>query len=349
MENSLVPVEQSSVFRDGASFDHINRVAKVFADSQLVPPTFQKNIANCIVGLEIAHRLGASPLMVFQNLNLIKGKPSFSATFMIAAVNTCGRFTPLEFNYVGKEGTDEWGCYATAQNRQGKVLKGVTVTIAIAKKDGWYGRENSKWPTMPELMLSYRSATWWTRMFAPEMLMGFPTSDEVDDIRNVTPEPEEKPAVSHKKGKGVNAMKQALASPEVKEPAKDTTTPVDGNLGEPAPAPPEIRTPPESAISAKEVVAPSTTVERELDQEPQPKLYRLRCEITALTEKNAKKREGNGVITLVALKGEWIGEAYYDGPKSKLPVVGAIIDLTLEERIHNNAPAYIIKTFELVG
>jgi hypothetical protein len=347
MESTLVPVQPDSVFRDGASFDHINRVAKVFADSQLVPPTFQKNIANCIIGLEIAQRLGASPLMVMQNLNIIKGKPSFSATFMIAAVNSCGRFTPLDFIYVGERGTDEWGCYASTQNRQGKVLKGVMVTIGIAKKDGWYGRENSKWPTMPELMLMYRAATWWTRMYAPEMLMGFPTEDEVYDIKNVTnsaAEPEEKPAVSHKKGKGVNAMKQAAAAalpPEVKEPAKDTTAPVPGNLGEPAPAPPADQ---ESSI------ANSAAREQHANEEPPVgKLSRVRCEITNLEEKDAKKKAGNGKITLVGLAGEWTGQAYFDGVKSKLPNVGAVIDVTLEERDHNNAKAYIVKSFEQVG
>ncbi len=340
METSLVPTQADSLFRDAAGFDHINRIAKVFADSQLVPPTFQKNIANCIIGLEIAHRLGASPLMVMQNLNLIKGKPSFSASFMIAAINSCGRFTPLEFNYVGERGTDEWGCYATSQNRQGKVLKGVTVTIGIAKKDGWYGRENSKWPTMPELMLSYRAATWWVRMFAPEMLMGFPTEDEVHDIKNVTPEPEEKPVVKVPKNKGVTAMKNATPAPEVKEPAKDTTAPVEGNLGEPAPEPP--RTPPDSAISAKEVVTPPP-------QNGQPVLSRVRCEIAGLTEKSAKKRDGNGLVTLVDLKGEWEGQAYFDGAKAHLPQIGAIIDITLETRVHNNANAYIIKSFQIVG
>ena len=152
MENAIVPipVQPESLFRNAESFDHMTRIAKVFADSQLVPPTFQKNLANCLIGIEIAHRLGASPLMVMQNLQIIKGKPSFSATFMIAAVNTCGRFSPLEFTYVGERGTDEWGCFASAQNRQGKVLKGVTVTIGIAKKDGWYNREGSKWQVFPE-------------------------------------------------------------------------------------------------------------------------------------------------------------------------------------------------------
>ena len=40
----------------------------------------------------------------------------------------------------------------------GDRIEGPTVTIAMAKAEGWYGRSGSKWPTMPDLMLSYRSA-----------------------------------------------------------------------------------------------------------------------------------------------------------------------------------------------
>ena len=175
-------------------------------------------------------------------------------------------------------------------------------------------------------------------MFASELLFGLQTSDEVDDIRNVTDTApaEDKPAVSHKKGKGVNAMKQAQApAPEVKEPAKDTTTP--------APEP-ENRGVPHADIDPKE-----STVERELDQEEPPQLSRVRCEIVKLTEKNVKKRDGMGIVTLVGLKGEMDGEAYFDGVKAKLPAVGAVLDLTLEQRIHNAEPIQLIKSFEQVA
>lgn len=341
MSEQLVPVSQSLLSE--VNYDHLMRVAKMYAESQLVPPVFQKNIPNVIIAMEIAQRMNASPLMVFQNLNVIHGKPSFSATFMIASVNSCGRFTSMRFHFVGERDTEDFGCYATAKSKEDNTeCKGTTVTMGTAKAEGWIGRTGSKWRTMPELMLQYRAATWWTRMFAPEMLMGFPTDDEVYDIKNVTPAAEpEKPAdvpPPVKKGKGVAALKQD------KEKEKDVTPPKE--------PPAEQQKAPPVSEPAKDTTTPAANGEKKtepLPAETPGKISRVRCEITDLTEKAAKKKDGNGLVTLVGLKGEWAGQAYYDGPKTKLPAEGGLIDVTLEEKIHNNIPVHILKTFEVIG
>ena len=209
-ELALQTQSTSLSFGDDAAFAHIQRVAKMFSESQLVPTAFQKNLPNVVVALEMSQRIGASPLMVMQNLNIIHGKPSFGSSFMIATVNACGKFSPLRFAQVGERDTDDWGCYATAKSKvDAAECRGVTVTLGIAKAEGWVSKNGSKWKTMPELMLQYRAATWWVRMFAPELLMGFPTVDEAEDIKNVTStaiEPEPIPQ-QEKKRKGIVAMR----------------------------------------------------------------------------------------------------------------------------------------------
>ena len=62
---------------------------------------------------------------------------------------------------------------------------GPLVTIAMAKAEGWYQKNGSKWKTMPELMICYRSAAFWTRLFAPEIGLGINTSDEAIDTVGV--------------------------------------------------------------------------------------------------------------------------------------------------------------------
>jgi hypothetical protein len=52
----------------------------------------------------------------------------------------------------------------------------------MAKAEGWYHRLGSKWKTMPELMLCYRSATLFTRLYAPEITMGIQTTEEVVEM-----------------------------------------------------------------------------------------------------------------------------------------------------------------------
>jgi hypothetical protein len=163
-------------------FEALQRAARLFASSDLVPKDYKNNIPNCTIALTVALRMKADPLMVFQNLNIIHGKPGWSSAFLIASVNTGGRFSPLRFEFVGTPGKDDWGCRAYATDLRSKErLDGTTITIDMAKREGWVGRAGSKWLTMPEQMLRYRAASWWIRTYAPEMSMGFLTRDEIED------------------------------------------------------------------------------------------------------------------------------------------------------------------------
>jgi hypothetical protein len=57
----------------------------------------------------------------------------------------------------------------------------------MAKAEGWLDKAGSKWKTMPELMLKYRAAAFFGRLYAPEVLMGMQTSEEVIDITPIQP------------------------------------------------------------------------------------------------------------------------------------------------------------------
>jgi hypothetical protein len=177
---------QLSAFSSIQNFEVAQRMAKALAESELVPTTYKNKIANCLVALEVAQRCQASPLMVMQNLNIIHGRPSWSSTYIIAAVNSCGRFAPLKFKLEG-EG-DKRSCIAwTSELKTGELLEGPPVSIAMAKAEGWYGKTGSKWQTMPELMLRYRSAAFFGRLYASEILMGMRSDDEEREIIDVTP------------------------------------------------------------------------------------------------------------------------------------------------------------------
>lgn len=175
--------DKLSVFGSSASFDLAQRMAKALTTSSLVPKEYKDNMGNALIALELSARVNASPLMVMQNLDIIHGRPSWRSQFIIAAINTCGRFSPLRFRFEGTEGKDDWGCRACAiEIATGEELQGPLVTIKIAKDEGWYSRNGSKWQTLPELMLRYRSAAFFGRLYAPELLMGIQTSEEVIDL-----------------------------------------------------------------------------------------------------------------------------------------------------------------------
>ncbi len=156
-------------------------MADMLTHSSIVPENYRgdEHLGDCVIALEIANRIGASILAVMQNLRLVQGKPGWSSQFLISCVNASKRFSPIRYQMTGTRGEDSWGCIAWAVDKTGEVLKSPAVTIQMAKEEGWFDRAGSKWRTMPELMLCYRSATLFTRLYAPEITMGIQTTEEI--------------------------------------------------------------------------------------------------------------------------------------------------------------------------
>lgn len=194
-------------------FETFQRMAKPLSESNFVPAAYKGNLGDCVIAVEIACRLQILPLTVMQNLCVVKGKPTWSAKFLIGCVNTCGRYSTLDYRFtidgkvgdvsyktwVKREGKntevlkpfehpelDNVVCVAYAiEKTTGKELVSPPVSIRMAVSEGWYSKDGSKWPTMPELMLRYRVASYWVSTFAPEMAMGFRTTEEARDIEDV--------------------------------------------------------------------------------------------------------------------------------------------------------------------
>ena len=257
-ENHLAVKEtaQQAVFNffDPVQFDTMQRVCKMFANSELVPDMYKialvktdailpnaspderakaiakeemraeaKAMANCMIAVEMAQRIGASPLMIMQNMVIIYGRPSWSSKFLVATVNTCGRFNPLQYRFTEKgmlgkvdyteyekvwvngvnggkgyyknnaktstfDGTKvmdiECVAFTTAKGSD-KALESSPISIRLAVQEGWYTKAGSKWPTMTRQMLMYRAASFWTNAYAPELSMGMKTEDEIRDIVDI--------------------------------------------------------------------------------------------------------------------------------------------------------------------
>jgi hypothetical protein len=184
---AITTQSSGSVFSGIKAFEEAQRIAKALASSTLIPLAFQgqQGFANCLVALEIANRMRISPFLAMQHLHVIHGRPSWSSSFIIAMVNGCGRFSPLRFEITG-EG-DSLACYARATDLASEQeLKGPTITILMAKKEGWATKPGSKWATMGEVMISYRAAAFWGRLYASDLLLGLQTQEEVIDVQPVT-------------------------------------------------------------------------------------------------------------------------------------------------------------------
>lgn len=182
MEKSLaVRNETVSIFQASGSLTDDVQKAKMLAAASLVPQHFQgeRNIPNALIAMDLAARMGKPPMEVMQNLYVIQGRPSWSSSHVISVINQSGRFGDvLRFKYVGNPGSDGHGCVAwTTLKSTGEVIEGPLVDIAMAKAEGWYGRTGSKWKTMPGIMLSYRAASFFARLYANDLLYGMDSSE----------------------------------------------------------------------------------------------------------------------------------------------------------------------------
>lgn len=171
---------KEGAFSTVQAFEHAQRVAKMLAASNLIPKDYQGKVENCVIALEMANRVGASPLAVMQNLHIIQGRPSWSSPFIIAAIK--GKYGDLDWRKSG-EG-DAYGYEAVTVDKDGKERVGTKVDWKMVKAEGWLDKPGSKWKTMPEQMFKYRAAAFYGRTYCPEILLGMQTVEEVIDVQH---------------------------------------------------------------------------------------------------------------------------------------------------------------------
>lgn len=181
----------SGVNPEGSFFMQALAMAQTLSKSALVPDTYKNRPENCLIAMDIADQLHIRPFTVMQNLHIIKGRPSWSSSYISAVIRTKFPKVKLEQGYLNNDSTDPDNrcCRVVATDIDGEVYKGTFVSIKMAKAEGWYNKDGSKWKTMPELMLSYRAHAFFGRVYCPDILLGMQTEFESEDI----PDPQDKP------------------------------------------------------------------------------------------------------------------------------------------------------------
>jgi hypothetical protein len=204
-------MNELTVFSPG-SYDKSLEICTALSRSNLVPKDFQGKPENILIAMEISQRTNSSLLAVMQSLNIIQGRPTFGSKYIIAAINSTGKFSPLRFQFEDEDSEREvtfsytvWEngnkskregktkiknrkCKAYCTDKStGETLYSPEVSLEMAVQEGWYTKDGSKWKTMPELMLMYRSATMFGGIYAPEVTMGMSSKEEIEDISDMIP------------------------------------------------------------------------------------------------------------------------------------------------------------------
>ena len=182
IQSAELPVQKSKHMLE---YEETLRIGKGYSMSGIVPSSYANKPFDCAIAVDMANRLGVPPLMVMQQLFVVKGKPVWSVQACMTFIRN--RFDDVDVVYTGERGTDTYGCYISAMDGD-KKIQGTEITIAMAKAEGWM--QNTKWRNMPQQMLAYRAASFFARVYCPNTLMGCQVEGEVEDC-----EPQRRKAV----------------------------------------------------------------------------------------------------------------------------------------------------------
>ena len=193
-----------SVFGDFETFRQSMEMATALSKSKLVPEAFQNSPESCLIAIDLSRRLNVSPFALIPQLYVIDSKPAFSTQFLITLVNRSGRFerldwetgtageTSVHFFSRWNERTKQvetveetvpnlWAVAILVEKKTGKKFRSPRVDVAFAEKNGWTTKKGSKWRTMPELMVAYRSASILIKRTCPELTLGIDVAEDVAD------------------------------------------------------------------------------------------------------------------------------------------------------------------------
>lgn len=170
---TLVP---AGMFSNPERFDFAQRVAQVFAKSDIVPKHMQ-TLPNCLIAMHMAERLNEDPLTTMQNIMIVSGRPGFMTSYMIARANRSGVFRGRITWARAGEGDKMVVTASAVLADTGEVVTAET-SMAMAKAEGW--TKNAKYQSMPEHMLRYRSAAMLIRLYCPEVMLGMQTVEELE-------------------------------------------------------------------------------------------------------------------------------------------------------------------------
>jgi len=159
-------------------YDILSKFADRYAKSKVIPQHFQQKPDDVFVVIDWADNHGIDFREALEQAYVISGKMGLSAKMLIALTNKSGLFKgPLRWEITGAGDGRTATCIGVdrATNRELRA----SCSYRMAKDEGW--TRNKKWQSMTDVMLQYRSASIFQRMYCPQVTMML-SSEEIVDI-----------------------------------------------------------------------------------------------------------------------------------------------------------------------
>ena len=153
-------------------------MAKLMADSDLMPKDYKGKPANVLVAVQMGSEIGLGPMASVQNIAVMNGKPSLYGDAGKALLLSQGCI--IEEDDIAVVKTHGRGrCKIT---RPGRPPVERTFSLENAKTAGLLGKEGP-WRTYPERQLAWRAFWYAARDAAADILRGLSGAEEIRDIQ----------------------------------------------------------------------------------------------------------------------------------------------------------------------
>lgn len=212
MSNELTPIQpqpqQQITLQDQMAF------AKAVCQSDIIPTVYRGKPANILVAVGYGAPLGLTPMQSLQDISVINGKPTASASFIASHVRMAGH--KLRIN------KDEEALSVTAtivRSDDPDYPISVTRDKAWAQQMGLLNKDNYR--KQPLTMLTWRAITAVAREACPEILYGVRYSpdelhdlDTNSDVRAEVVDDEQQPSRQKRRGYGSRARQNPVEQAE---------------------------------------------------------------------------------------------------------------------------------------
>lgn len=211
MSNDLATVDDGisavGFLQDDALFNRVERFAQIMASGRATIPSELRNLGDCMAITLQALQWKMNPISLAQKVFFIQGKIGYEAQAIAAAINaSCSISSQFEYEWFGPwekvigkfeikkndKGQqyripgwrleDEEGCgiRVSATLRGEGSPRVLSLLLAQART-----RNSTQWADDPKQQLAYLAQKKWARLFAPHVILGAYTPDELQEPREV--------------------------------------------------------------------------------------------------------------------------------------------------------------------
>ena len=163
------------------NMDEALRLAEFMGRARTVPKHLQDSPGDCLMVVELAMRWGMSPFAVAQGTSVISGKLMIEGKLVAAAVESSGAIVGhIDYDFAGE---GEGRTITVSATRRGETNPR-TVTIALKEAR----TNNEMWKRQPDQQLVYHGVRVWARRWAPAVILGVYSREEMGPVIEGTAE-----------------------------------------------------------------------------------------------------------------------------------------------------------------